>query len=249
MTADSVDRQLNGLAFYASRPLPCSYLPERETVNLFTDPDAPMSMAIYSRLADFGFRRSGSHVYRPRCPGCQACVPARVPVRAFSPNRSQRRCKQRNADLAITARPAAYDEEAFTLYRRYIASRHAGGGMDDPQPDQYLSFLTSGWAESLFVEYRLHGTLLAVSVLDVLEQGLSAVYTFFDPEQTDRSLGRLAVLWAIDEARRRGLGWLYLGYWIADCRKMQYKQEYRPLELLRAGAWQAFARGARLPDE
>ncbi len=249
MTADALNKQLKGLAFYASRPTPCSYLPGRETVNLFTDPAAPMNTAIYSRLADFGFRRSGAHVYRPRCPACQACVPVRVPVATFHPNRSQRRCQQRNADLSIHARPAGYDDEAFALYRRYIASRHAGGGMDDPQAEQYLAFLTSPWAETLFVEYRWQDTLLAVSVLDVLQQGLSAVYTFFDPAQSARSLGRLAVLWAIEECRRRGLGWLYLGYWIADCRKMQYKQEYRPLELLRGGHWQAFARGALLPGE
>ena len=246
--AMSGNPSLNQLAFYASRPHACSYLPGRETVNLFTAPNAPMNMVIYSRLADFGFRRSGSHVYRPRCPSCQACVPVRVPVAAFRPNRSQRRCLQRNADLRAIPRKAAFDDEHFALYRRYLGSRHAGGGMDDPQPDQYLAFLTSDWAETLFVEYRLGEELLAVSVLDVLEQGLSAVYTFFDPEQRERSLGRFGVLWSIAETDRRGLGWLYLGYWIGACRKMHYKQEYRPLELFLDGQWQRFNKGEALPD-
>ncbi len=244
----SSNRLLNQLAFYASKPHTCGYLPGRETVNLFTDPGAPMNMAIYGRLVDFGFRRSGSHVYRPRCPACQACVPLRIPVDAFRPNRNQRRCLQHNAELRIIPRRAVFDDEHFALYRRYLASRHAGGGMDNPRPDQYLSFLTSPWAETLFVEYRHEERLLAVSVLDVLEQGLSAVYTFFDPEQGQRSLGRLAVLWAIEESRRRSLGWLYLGYWIGASPKMRYKQEYRPLELLLDGRWRRFPRHCPLPE-
>lgn len=237
----------NPLAFFASRPHPCGYLPGRDTVNLFTDPDAPMDMAIYSRLADFGFRRSGSHIYRPHCPQCQACLPVRIPVDAFQPSRAQRRTLKLNRDVQATQRPAAFDEEHFTLYRRYMTSRHPGGSMDDPDPERYLEFLSSPWSETLFVEFRLHERLMAVSVLDVLTQGLSAVYTFFDPELSARSPGRHGVLWAIGEAQRRGLDYLYLGYWIAASPKMRYKQEYRPLELLQQGQWRRFERGAALP--
>jgi len=239
---------LSQLAFFASRPHPCSYLPGRNTVNLFTDSGAPMDMAIYSRLADFGFRRSGSHIYRPRCPQCQACLPVRTPVNSFQPNRAQRRTLKANQDVLATPRPAAFDEEHFALYRRYMTSRHPGGGMDNPDPARYLEFLSSPWSETLFVEFRLQGRLMAVSVLDVLAQGLSAVYTFFEPELGVRSPGRHSVLWAIGEAQRRGLDYLYLGYWIAASPKMQYKQEYRPLELLHEGQWRRFERGAALPD-
>lgn len=238
---------LNPVAFFASRPHPCSYQPGRDTVNLFTDPDAPMDMAIYSRLADFGFRRSGSHIYRPRCPQCQACLPARIPVDAFRPSRAQRRTLKANQAVRVTPRPAAFDEEHFALYRRYMASRHPGGGMDDPDPERYLDFLCGPWSETLFVEFRLQGRLMAVSVLDVLAQGLSAVYTFFEPELGARSPGRHCVLWAIGEAQRRRLDYLYLGYWVGASRKMQYKQEYRPLELLQEGQWRRFERGESLP--
>ncbi len=238
---------LDQLAFYASRPHACEYLPNRESASLFADPDAAMNMAIYSQLANFGFRRSGAHVYRPRCPTCQACVPMRVPSQSFRPSRSQRRTLKANADVQAIIKNAVFDEEHFALYRHYITSRHAGGGMDDPDPERYMTFLGSPWAKTLFVEFRLHGKLMAVSVLDVLTQGLSAVYTFFDPKFAARSPGRHGVLWAIDEAQRRRLDYLYLGYWIADCVKMQYKQEYRPLELYWDGHWQPFARHAPLP--
>ena len=239
---------LNQLAFFASRPHPCGYLPGRDTVNLFTDPGAPMDMTIYSRLADFGFRRSGSHIYRPRCPQCQACLPVRIPVSAFQPSRAQRRTLKANRAVQATLRPAAFDEEHFALYRRYMASRHPGGGMDDPDPERYLEFLSCPWSETLFVEFRLQGRLMAVSVLDVLSQGLSAVYTFFEPGLCALSPGRHSVLWAIGEAQRRGLDALYLGYWIAASPKMRYKQEYRPLELLHEGQWRHFERGAVLPN-
>lgn len=238
---------LDRLAFYASRPSPCSYLPGRDSVSLFADPDAAMNMAVYSQLAAHGFRRSGAHVYRPHCPTCQACVPMRIPGNSFRPSRSQRRTLKANAEVQATIRDASFDEEHFALYRHYISSRHAGGGMDDPCPENYLAFLTSPWAETLFVEFRLHDELVSVSVLDMLTQGLSAVYTFFDPKFAALSPGRHGVLWAIGEARRRGLDYLYLGYWIADCVKMQYKQEYRPLELYLDGQWRPFARHAALP--
>lgn len=245
----TASHSLNQLAFYASKPHACEYLPDRESASLFADPDAAMNTAIYSQLANYGFRRSGAHVYRPRCPACQACVPMRIPTESFRPNRSQRRTLKANADVQATIRDAAFDEQHFALYRHYIASRHAGGGMDDPNPERYMEFLSSPWSQTLFVEFRLRGKLMSVSVLDVLTQGLSAVYTFFDPELAVHSPGRHSVLWAIGEAQRRGLDYLYLGYWIADCVKMQYKQEYRPLELYLDGQWRLFPRHASLPEQ
>ncbi len=240
--------RLEQLAFFASRPHPCSYLTSRNTVNLFTDPGAPMDTAIYSRLADFGFRRNGSHIYRPHCPQCQACMPMRIPVHTFQPNRAQRRTLKANQHVQAIPQPAAFNEEHFALYRHYMTSRHPGGSMDDSSPGRYMDFLDSPWSETLFTEFRQQNRLVAVSVLDILPQGLSAVYTFFDPAFAALSPGRHSVLWAIGEAQRQGLNYLYLGYWIAASAKMQYKQEYRPLELLHDGQWQCFRRGETLPD-
>ncbi len=225
------------LSFYATPVHECSYLPEREAVTVFADPEFRKDTALYSVLSRYGFRRSGQHIYRPRCPACQACVPVRVPVREFKPRRSQRRAWRANQDLQVIAREPLFDEEHFGLYRRYLESRHKGGGMDDPTPDQYMEFLASPWSDTVFYEFRLDGRLLGMTVVDQLEDGLSAVYTFFEPESSHRSLGVFAVLCALAQARRQGLDWLYLGYWIKDSRKMSYKTEYQPLEFFRSGHW------------
>ncbi len=225
------------LVFYASPPHECSYLPEREAITLFADPYAAMTPALYSALAEMGFRRSGNYVYRPRCATCDACKPARIPAEAFVPDRSQRRAWQRNSDLTVNVLPAEYREEHYRLYRRYIHSRHADGGMDVDAPERYLEFLGSSWMKSEFVEFRLQGRLMMVAVIDVMADGLSAVYTFFDPDESRRSLGTYAILWQLAEARARGLPYVYLGYWIAESPKMAYKQRYHPLELYRLGNW------------
>ncbi len=201
-----------------------------------------MDSATYSALAEIGFRRSGSHVYAPHCPHCQACVPARLPVSVFQPNRKQRRTRNTRLKLSITITEPLFREEQFALYQRYLSARHIGGGMDDPSPEKYLTFLTSNWSQTEFVEFRYNHQLVAVAVQDVLNQGLSCVYTFFDPDFADLSLGHYALLWQVDEAQRRNLTWLFLGYWIEDCQKMSYKQEYRPIELLHKGHWLRFKR-------
>lgn len=229
-------RSLN-LAFYSTPPFACSYLPERQAVTLFADPSIPKSPEVYALLSSYGFRRSGEHLYRPRCPRCSACVPVRVPVADFRPSRSQRRTLRANADLTIVSTPARLDEEHFRLYCRYLAARHPGGGMDNPTPESYMDFLTATWSDTEFFEMRLHERLVGVAVVDGMRQALSAVYTFFDPELPQRSLGRLAILTEIDAARERGLRWLYLGYWIRQCRKMAYKDEYQPLEYYLEGHW------------
>ena len=225
------------LGFYATPPHACSYLSDRTAVTVFADPDFPKDRRLYTVLSQHGFRRSGEHIYRPHCPGCAACVPVRVPVHELRARRSQRRTLQRNADVQVTARPPVFHPEHFALYERYLASRHRGGGMDNPTPERYLEFLTSPWAETVFLEYRAPEGVIAVSVVDVLDDGLSAVYTFFDPDLPRRSLGVLAVLREIEEARAMGLDYLYLGYWIEQSRKMSYKTEYQPLEYLVDGTW------------
>ncbi|MGH8500940.1 MAG: arginyltransferase [Gammaproteobacteria bacterium] len=225
------------LLFYVTPPEPCAYLPAREAVNVFADPRARMNTTLYGRLVDKGFRRSGSHLYRPQCPGCSACVPTRIPVAHFEPDRSQRRNRRINQDLTAAILPQAYRSEHFALYRRYQRMRHTGGEMDNPTPQSYFDFLSCAWADTLFVEFRFNGALLSVAVCDRLKEGLSAVYTFFDPQQARRGLGTHAILWQIEETRRRGLDYVYLGYWIAGNRKMSYKTRFRPIEGLINGRW------------
>lgn len=226
------------LGFFATPPHECSYLPERQAVTIFADPDFPKDRRLYTLLSEHGFRRSGRHIYRPRCPGCKACVPVRVPVAEFRPRRSQRRNWRDNRDLRVQAREPVYRREHFALYQTYLDARHPGGGMDNPTPGQYLEFLTSTWSETVFYELRLGPRLAGVAVVDRLDDGLSAVYTFFDPGLRGRGLGTYAVLWEIEQARHEGLRWLYLGYWIEASPKMRYKTDYQPLEYFHQGSWQ-----------
>ncbi|HSN17625.1 MAG TPA: arginyltransferase [Gammaproteobacteria bacterium] len=227
------------LDLYITPEHPCHYLPERQARTVFVDPACSMDRPLYSLLANHGFRRSGPHVYRPHCDGCQACVPLRIPVRGFKPNRTQKRVIKRNCEVRTSLRPAEFDPEHFALYGRYLAKRHAGGGMDGESPEDYRQFLLCPWGKTTLLELRLDGRLIGVAVTDELEDALSAVYTFYEPDLDERSLGTLAVLMQIEEARRRDLSWVYLGYWIAESRKMSYKTQFRPFETLTAEGWQA----------
>lgn len=226
------------LAFFATPPHHCNYLPDREATTLFADPRFPKNTRLYTALADSGFRRSGEHLYIPHCSGCSACIPVRIPVSDFSPGRSQKRALNRNRDLTVHEHPSEYNETHFRLYEKYLAARHPGGGMDNPTPESYMNFLTASWADTVFFEFRLEGALLGVSVADRLENAYSAVYTFFDPELARRrSPGRFTILYLVEAARCRGFDWVYLGYWIKECRKMNYKSEYRPLEYFYNNDW------------
>ena len=225
------------LDLFLSAPHPCNYLPDKQTINLVADPRIQIDTRLYSALMEQGFRRSGEFTYRPRCPRCEACVSIRVPVATFKPRRSQRRVLQRNQDVILVAREAEFDPEHFALYQRYLSARHAGGGMDNPAEEDYLRFLTAARIDTVFYELRGPDGLLGVAVADRLSNGLSAVYSFFDPEASRRSPGVLAILYQIADARRLGLDYLYLGYWIADCDKMNYKTEYQPAEGFVDGRW------------
>ncbi|UCE88411.1 MAG: arginyltransferase [Pseudomonadota bacterium] len=229
---------LQSLQFYVTPPHACSYLPEREAVTLFADPTAELHNDHYAQLSAMGFRRSGDHLYRPHCRTCRACIPVRIPVDSFTPNRSQRRTWRANADLRVNAAPATFSDEQFALYRRYIQTRHPGGGMDNDNPDNYMCFISSPWSSSKLYEFRAGSRLLCVAVTDHFRDGLSAVYTYFDPEPSRRALGVYAVLWQVEKARDLGLRWVYLGYWIRDCLKMSYKSQYRPLEHFRGSGWE-----------
>lgn len=228
---------LERLQFYVTAPHACSYLPEREAVTLFADPSERLDNGLYSRLSLLGFRRSGAHLYRPHCATCRACVPVRIPVAEFTPDRAQRRAWARNRGVEVQEGPVRYEDEHFALYRRYIRSRHPGGGMDNDAPENYLSFISSPWSATRLYEFREEGRLLAVAVTDHLADGLSAVYTYFEPDEPRRSLGVFAVLWQVEHARRLGLAHVYLGYWIRETRKMAYKARFRPLEAFDGHRW------------
>ena len=216
---------------------PCGYWPERAARDLVLDPGDPRLAEAYARALSWGFRRSGDLVYRPHCHGCRACVPVRIPVEAFVPDRSQRRCLARNADVQARILPAGESSERFELYRHYLTGRHPGGGMDDHGKAEFAQFLVGSWSQGRFLELRADGRLLAVAVTDLVDDALSAVYTFYDPEQSARGLGTLAILHQIDWARRDGRRHLYLGYWIPGHRKMDYKRRYPPLEQFDGRTW------------
>tara|TARA_R100000900_G_scaffold15508_1_gene13519 strand:- start:50055 stop:50765 length:711 start_codon:yes stop_codon:yes gene_type:complete len=234
-----VTSSLRDLKVYTTYPHTCSYLPDREATTLFIDPRQDIDQALYSRLSQLGFRRSGSHIYRPHCADCRACIPARIPVERFRPDRSQRRIWRRNQDLLVMHSQDIRDEEAYDLYYRYIEQRHADGDMFPPDREQYLSFLNDPWRVTRYLRFYDGEQLVAVAVVDELEDGLSAIYTFFEPEQERRGLGVFAILWQIQRARDLGLAHVYLGYWIENCQKMRYKDRYQPLELLVEGRWTA----------
>lgn len=225
------------LRFFATPGHPCSYLAGREATTVFADPGHPKDPALYTVLSRLGFRRSGTHIYRPGCAVCSACIPVRIPVARFRPRRIQRRVRTANRDLVFRVRRARFDPRHFALYRRYLSARHAGGGMDDPSPRQYREFLISAWCDTLFFEYSLGTEVVAVSVIDRLTDAFSCVYTFFDPMHERRSLGTYAILHAIEVARRRSLRWLYLGYYIARSPKMRYKAGFQPQERFVDGRW------------
>lgn len=233
--------ELARLKFYATQPHPCSYLPDEQATTLFLDPSQPMDAGIYAELSEMGFRRSGDHLYRPHCQRCTACVPARIPVAQFTPDRQQKRILKRNADITVNAAQPVFSEEYYALYVRYIEQRHADGDMFPPNRDQFSTFLVKDLPFSRFYEFRKDGKLLALAVTDVLANGLSAVYTFYEPLEDRRSLGRFAILWQVGEAARLELNAVYLGYWIKNCRKMSYKTQYRPIELFVNQRWIALS--------
>ncbi len=234
-----------GIRLFQTREHACGYWPERIARDVLLDPNDPALAALYPQMLAVGFRRSGGHVYRPRCPACRACVPLRVPVHAFRPSRSQRRCLARNAGVSFEVRQPRRSTERFALYRRYLQARHAGGGMENGGPDEFDAFLSSEWSPTAFMELREDGRLLGVAVTDVLPDALSAVYTFYEPGLDARGLGTLAILRQIDWARATGRHYLYLGFWIDGHPKMAYKATFRPAEVLGERGWNTLEVAAR----
>jgi len=238
---------------YATDTHPCSYLEGQDANTIFVDPHFPMTAELYGQLSARGFRRSGEHIYRPHCANCQACIPIRIPVDKFRPDRQQKRVWTRNQDLSVEVSHNISSGECYRLYERYIQVRHADGDMFPASRDQFENFLAKPFFGkqtdqlqndetaqiTLYLEFREKHVLKAIAVTDVLPVGLSAVYTFFEPTDQARSLGVFAVLFQIELARKLGLPHLYLGYWIENSPKMNYKSRYRPHELYQNGRWQS----------
>ncbi|MCP3669866.1 MAG: arginyltransferase [Gammaproteobacteria bacterium] len=229
------------LRLYKTAAHPCSYLPELESQTLFIDPEAEKNILLYQSLIEIGFRRSGSEIYRPDCQDCATCISLRIPVDRFTPRRSQRRVwNQHQSSINVSCLPAEFNSEHFELYSKYINSRHPDGEMTNPTEEDYRKFLITPWCDTNFVEFRTDDRLFSVAVIDMLPHGISAVYTFFDPDMSGLSPGVLAILWQINQAKSLGLPWLYLGYWVQGCKKMEYKQDYRPIQVLSSGIWKEF---------
>lgn len=229
---------------FLSLPHDCGYLSGKQASTVFVDPGTRIDVERYSQLLQQGFRRSGKLVYRPHCSRCSACVAVRIPVDQFRIRRSQKRILQRNTDLVVTESVPRFDEEHYLLYRSYQKARHSNGSMDQDDPQAYEDFLVKSNIDTRFFEIRMpagnnRAPLVAIAVTDVVVDGLSAVYTFFDPHQGRRGLGVFSILWQIRQAARLNLPYVYLGYWIRDCQKMSYKRDYRPLQGFVDGNWRA----------
>jgi len=265
------DIPLSALHFYLTAPYPCSYLPDVQARSQVASPAYMISTPVYSELVQHGFRRSGTYTYRPHCDGCRACVPLRLPVKQFTPNRTQRRAWKQHAHLETSPHSLQDSAEYYGLYQRYQRSRHPDGGMDNDDRESYQNFLLQSHVDSLLVEFRepcgqatsttplvlsgvegsgqadgtagRRGALRMVSIIDLLSDGLSSVYTFYDPDLPRARLGVYNVLWQIELCRKLDLDFVYLGYWIKDSRKMAYKTDYRPAQGLQHGAWNTLDKG------
>ncbi|MDO9150744.1 MAG: arginyltransferase [Methylotenera sp.] len=237
------DTPLQKLQFYVTTGYACGYLPNKMAQSLIAAPQHLVDAKVYSGLIQQGFRRSGKFSYRPHCENCQECIAVRIVLDQFNPNRSQKRAFKQHQNLSTTILPVGFHEEHYTLYASYQRARHSDEKIQaetesqETNIEQYQSFLCQSNVESVIVEFRDNSQLKMVSVIDIVRDGISAVYTFYDTTDTSSSYGTYNVLWQTLWARELGLPYLYLGYWIKDSKKMAYKQNFKPLEKLIDGEW------------
>jgi arginine-tRNA-protein transferase len=231
------------LQLYATAPYPCSYLPEVKARSQMVAPSCLIDADVYDTLIRQGFRRSGLFTYRPWCDHCRACVPVRLPVTRLELSRSQRRALKRHVTLLAAERPLAFDERHYALYLRYQAHRHPGGGMDGESQEQYVQFLLESQVTTRLIEFSEEGEIRMVSLIDILSDGISSVYTFFDPDIRGTAYGTYNILWQAHLCAQQNLPYLYLGYWIRTCRKMSYKARFRPIQGYLEGVWRDLSPG------
>jgi arginyl-tRNA--protein-N-Asp/Glu arginylyltransferase len=223
--------------YLRSFPHSCGYVTDQKAITKFFHPSNKIDNDIYSELSMNGFRRSGQHAYIPDCPSCTKCIPARLKVTEFKPRKSHLRTIKRNSDLIMTKESSTFSNEHFQLYQSYVSSRHADSPMLNLSRKEFIGFLTAPWSETFFLEFRYEKKLLAVAAIDILRNGISSVYTFFCPSSSQRGLGNFAILKQIEMAAELNLEWLYLGYWLRDCKKMSYKTNFQPIQLMTGGKW------------
>ena len=236
------EQALERIQFYVTAPYACGYLPNQLSQSLIATPQHLVNGLQYSGLIQLGFRRSGQFVYRPHCEGCRACISVRLPVAEFQASRSQKRAFKQHQSLEVLINRPNFDEAQFNLYQAYQARRHQGAEKDEGA-DQYRDFLIQSNVDSLSVSFLLNGQLKIVSIVDIVEDGISAVYTFYDTQDTQASYGTYSILWLIEWCKQLGLPYLYLGYWIQDSPKMAYKRNFMPQEALMNGQWQRIEKG------
>jgi arginine-tRNA-protein transferase len=226
------------IPFLVTTEVPCPYLPGRMERKIITELSGAQSPELFEILSHAGFRRSHSIAYRPACAGCRACVPVRIVAADFVPLRSLRRVMKRNADLRATVTEAVPTQEQFKLFARYLEVRHNDGEMVGMGPQDYASMVGDSPVDTRIVEFRdAKGKLVAACLTDWGQDGISAVYSFFEPDLERNSLGSFIVIWLIEEAQRRKLSYVYLGYWVAGSQKMDYKRRFRPIEAYGPGGW------------
>lgn len=234
------EKSLHKLQFYVTTPYKCGYLPNKMAQSLIASPQHLIDAKVYSGLMTQGFRRSGKFAYRPYCENCSACIAVRLVLDIFTPTRSQKRAFKQHGDLTAQIMPLHYSREHFALYDDYQSLRHADDTTAEAEDNaaQYHQFLCQSNVESLMIVFRdVNEQVKIVSVVDIVQDGVSAVYTFYDARQTKASFGTFAIMWLAEWAKSLNLNYLYLGYWIQDSQKMAYKQAFNPQERLINGEW------------
>lgn len=229
------DQTPESTQLFLTAPMPCPYLPGKQERKLFTHLTGRRAANLHHLLSENGFRRSQNLIYRPACEGCNACQSVRIVANSFTPGARFRRVKAKNVDLSIDVRSPIATSEQYELFRRYLEQRHAGGGMNQMSYVDYEYMVEDTPVQSVLVEYRLrehpNHPLVAVALTDVMSDGLSMVYSFYDPDLAQRSLGSFLILDHIAQTRAAHLDYVYLGYWVKDSPKMAYKTDYRPLQV------------------